>query len=67
MTDQTTQPDPKTRSNPPARPLWVKVLVGVVAGLLLLMVALHLTGHAPIGHGMGHHQAIAPSGEPGRP
>jgi hypothetical protein len=67
VNEQASQPDRGAESTPPARPLWVKILIGAGAGLVLLMLALHLTGHAPIGHGMGRHPAIAPSGGPGRP
>jgi len=56
MNDHPPSPDreAKASANPSATPRWVKMLIIVGASLVLLMLALHLTGLAPIGHGMAH-------------
>jgi hypothetical protein len=42
-------PIPAT-ANPPSTPRWVKLLALVALVVILLFVALHLTGAAPTGH-----------------
>jgi putative exporter of polyketide antibiotics len=68
MTDHPPSPGHKAdaNANPSAMPRWVKMLIVVGASLVLLMLALHLTGLAPIGHGMAHRAPGATSG-PGQP
>ncbi len=68
MNDHAPLPDREAgaKTNPPAAPGWVRMLIVVGASLVLLMLALHLTGHAPIGHGIAHHAPGATSG-PDRP
>lgn len=39
-------PEPLNRDTPPPAPLWVKVAGGAALALLLLVVALHLTGNS---------------------
>lgn len=43
--------EPQDRETPPPAPPWVKVAGGVVLSLLLVIVALHLTGNSPAMHG----------------
>lgn len=43
--------EPHERETPPPAPLWVKIAGAVVVVLLLLIVALHLTGNSPAMHG----------------
>jgi hypothetical protein len=66
MNDHAPLPDREVETNPPAAPGWVKILIVVGASLVLLMLALHLTGRAPIGHRVAHQASVAPSG-PERP
>ncbi len=35
----------------PSAPAWVKAFGVIVVVVLVLFVVLHLTGHAPLGHG----------------
>ena len=44
-----------TDAPPPKAPVWVKALAALAAGLVLLVIGLHLTGRVP-----SHH--FAPSG-----
>ncbi|MCI3130921.1 hypothetical protein [Phenylobacterium aquaticum] len=47
----------------PGMPRWVKVFCVVVAGLIVLFVALHLAGLRPGGHGFhGRHAGAARTG-----
>jgi hypothetical protein len=39
-------PESPDRDTPPPTPLWVKVAGGIALALLLLVVALHLTGNS---------------------
>ena len=52
----------EANATPSAMPRWVKMLIVAGASLVLLMLALHLTGLAPIGHGMAHRIPGATSG-----
>lgn len=63
MTDHRPSPDREAEASatPSAAPRWVKMLIIVGSGLVLLMLALHLTGLAPIGHGMAHRAPGATS------
>ncbi len=42
-----------TEEHAPRMPTWVKVLAAAAAGVVLLVVGLHLTGHVP-SHHFGH-------------
>jgi hypothetical protein len=37
--------------SPPVTPVWVKACGVIALILVVLFVVLHLTGHAPMGHG----------------
>ena len=43
--------EPHDREIPPSAPLWVKIAGGVAIALLLVILALHLTGNSPALHG----------------
>ena len=53
---------PRRRRTRRPRSGWVRMLIVVGASLVLLMLALHLTAHAPIGHGITHHAPGASTG-----
>lgn len=50
-----------TQERAPRMPTWVKVLAASAAGLVLLVVGLHLTGHVP----SHHFGAAGRAAEPG--
>jgi hypothetical protein len=60
------RPNPTDETGPPRTPVWVKGLAALAGVLVLLVVALHLTGHVPSHHfGASSHamDAGAPTGE----
>lgn len=63
MNDRLPSPDREAEpsANPSTTPRWVKMLIIVGASLVLLMLALHLTGLAPIGHDLAHRALGATS------